>query len=130
MPLSERCALPWVASAQVRRKPPATVVLDVVARKPIGILGQHLGGVAGGHDRRRHRTGPGAERLPHIKLTTDAVPVPGQSIADEAAHNALALHQALPGRASAGPCWPWRPVGARTVRVKLALASAQRSYKG
>ena len=112
-------ALPWVASATVRRVPPATVVLEVEPRTPVGILdsmsGQWLVDTTGVVVARA-----AGEQLPHIKLTTAAVPVPGQSIDDEAAHNALALHQALP-RDVRGALLAVEAVGVRTVRVELAL---------
>jgi cell division protein FtsQ len=112
-------ALPWVASAQVRRVPPATVVLEVEPRRPIGILdstsGQWLVDTTGVVVARA-----AGEQLPHITLTTNAVPVPGSPIDDLAAHNALALHEALP-RDVRGALLAVEAVGVRTVRVQLDL---------
>ncbi|MPZ71947.1 MAG: FtsQ-type POTRA domain-containing protein [Nitriliruptorales bacterium] len=112
-------ALPWVASAQVRRDAPSTVVLDVVPRRPVGILRAASGNwlvdsegvvIARARDR----------LLPHIDVTIDTVLVPGVRIDDPAARNALALHQSLP-RDVRSALLAVEAVGARTVRVRLAL---------
>ena len=112
-------ALPWVAAAQVRREPPSTVVLDVRPRRPVGILvaqsGDWLVDAKGVVIARA-----AGQRLPRISLTTAALPVPGTTIDDPAATNALALYQGLP-RDVRRSLLAVEAVGARTVRVHLAL---------
>ena len=112
-------ALPWVERAQVRRVPPSTVVIEVVPRRPVGILdgatGRWLVDAKGVVIAKA-----AGERLPHIGLQTAAVAVPGTPVDDPAARNALALYQALPSDVR-NALLAIEAVGARTVRVQLAL---------
>ena len=112
-------ALPWVADATVGRKPPSTVVITVVERKPIAILagsaGQWLvdrGGVVIAE--------AAGEQLPRIDLTSATNPVPGAPIDDPSADNALALYAALPGDVRRA-LLDVEASGPRTVRARLAL---------
>lgn len=117
--LARTQALPWVAQAQVRRVPPSTVVIEVVPRKPVAILvalsGQWL----------VDRTGvvieeAGTQALPRIDMSSEAVPLAGQTIDDPAAVNALELYAALP-RDMRAALLAVEAIGPRTVRVQVAL---------
>lgn len=112
-------SLPWVADASVGRKPPSTVVITVVPRKPIAILTGSAGSWL------VDATGvviaqAAGEQLPHIELTAATHPVPGEPIDDPAADNALALYAALPRDVRRALLEVEAP-GPRTVRVRLAL---------
>lgn len=118
--LARTKALPWVADASVRRVPPSTVVIDVVRRKPVAILAAASGlwlvdsdGVVIG------RAADG-QKLPRIEMLTDTVPVPGASINDPAADNALQLYAALPKDMRAA-LLAVEATGPRTVLVDVAL---------
>ena len=113
-------AIPWVAAAEARREPPSTVVLDVVARRPAAVVSNASGSwivdpggvvIAAGD----------SAKLPGITLTVPTTPVPGEEVADAAARNALDLHAALP-RDVRRAVTALEAVGARTVRLELALA--------
>lgn len=113
-------AIPWVASAAARREPPSTVVLEVVARRPAAVVvsdgGSWIvdaGGVVIAAGER--------STLPRIGLTVPLDPQPGAPLADAAARNALELHTAFP-RDVRRAVTTLEAVGARTVRVELALA--------
>ena len=113
-------AIPWVAQAEARREPPSTVVLDVVPRRPAAVVVNDGGSWivdAGGVV---IASGDNA-KLPHIALTVPLTPEPGQPLADAAARNALELHAALP-RDARRAVTTLEAIGARTVRVELALA--------
>lgn len=117
--LARTRALPWVADASVGRKPPSTVVITVVPRRPVAILA----GGAGSYlvDREGVVIAEAAgEELPRIDMTSAALPVPGQPIDDPAADNALALHAALPPDMRRAML-TIEALGPRTVRVQLAL---------
>lgn len=122
-------ALPWVASAQVRREPPSTVVLDVVPRRPVGILDADSGGWLVDAEGVVIAKADG-QRLPHISVTADTTPLPGTAIDDPAARNALELYQGLPADVQSA-LLSVEAVGARTVRVHLALHRLQdpRGYR-
>lgn len=113
-------AIPWVEHAGARREPPSTVVLDVVARRPAAVVLTDSGSWI--VDRGGVVIGPGDRpKLPRITLTVPTVPEPGQPLADAAARNALELHMGLP-RDVRRAVTTLEAVGARTVRVELALA--------
>ena len=112
-------ALPWVADAHIRRVPPSTVVIEVTPRKPIAILA----GSAGSWlvDRNGVVIADAAEQpLPHVEMSSDVAPLPGDTVTDPAAQNALGLYEALP-RDMRGSLLAVEAVGAQTVRVEVAL---------
>lgn len=117
--LARTRTLPWVADATVTREPPSTVVIRVTARQPVAVLdGPHGAWTV---DRTGVVIAAAAEqRLPHIDMTSDEVPVPGSAINDLAVVNALQLHRALPKDVRRAML-AVEAVGARTVRVHLAL---------
>jgi cell division septal protein FtsQ len=112
-------ALPWVAAAEIRRVPPSTVVIEVTPRTAVAILvgpsGSWLvdrGGVVIAE--------AASQPLPRIDLSSGVVPVPGSTIADPAARNALGLYASLP-RDLRRALLTIEAVGPRTVRVHVAL---------
>lgn len=112
-------ALPWVQDATVARKPPSTVVVTVVPRKPIAILAGAQGMWL--VDRAGVVIAEAAgEQLPRIDLISDTAPVPGAPIDDAAADNALALYEALP-RDVRRSLLEVEASGPRTVLIRLAL---------
>ena len=113
-------AVPWVAQAEARREPPSTVVLDVIARRPAAVV--HGAGGSWIVDRDGVVIEAGEHpKLPRISLVAPIVPLLGQPLDDAAARNALELHAALP-RDVRRAVITLEAVGARTVRVELALA--------
>jgi cell division protein FtsQ len=113
-------ALPWVASAEVRREPPSTVVIDVVPRRPAAVIASGTGrwvvdsgGVVIVAGERRG--------LPRIITEEVLAPVPGHRLDDPGTIHALAVYQALPQdvRRAARTI---TAAGARSVHVGLALA--------
>lgn len=112
-------ALPWVAEASVVRKPPSTVVITVVPRRPVAILAGPNGSWV--VDRNGVAIAEAADhKLPRIDIASTAVPDPGEPIDDPAADNALALYAVLPPDIRHASLRV-QASGARTVRVKLAL---------
>ena len=117
--LARTAALPWVADAQIRRVPPSTVVIDVTPRKAIAVLV----GTAGSWlvDRNGVVIAEASDQaLPHVELSSSVSPLPGDTVNDPAAQNALGLYGALP-RDMRASLLAVEAVGARTVRVEVAL---------
>lgn len=113
-------ALPWVAQAEVRREPPSTVVIAVVPRRPAAVV--EVDDKPWVVDAQGVVIEQGARRaLPRIALTVPVIPVPGEQLGDAAALNALELHAVLP-RDVRRAADTLEAVGARTVRVELALS--------
>lgn len=118
--VSRAGALPWVATAEARREPPSTVVLAITARRPAAVVTSDAGSWI--VDSGGVVIAPGARPdLPRIGLTVPIIPEPGEELGDAAARNALELHAALP-RDVRRAVTAMEAVGARTVRVRLALA--------
>lgn len=88
-------ALPWTASVDVRRVPPATLRITVAPRRPVAVvripnaswLVDDAGVVVAGG------ASPG---LPVIVAPDSVIPPPGAEISDAAIRNALAVRRALP----------------------------------
>ena len=113
-------ALPWVADAEVRRVPPSTVIIDVTPRRPVAVVANAAG--AWLVDRGGAVIGEAAEQqLPRIDLLTTAAAVPGETIADPAAVNALELYEVLPKDLRAA-LLAVEATGPRTVRVQVDLS--------
>ena len=113
-------ALPWIRKATIRREPPSTVVVDVAPRRPAAIILTadggwlvDLGGVV---------ISPATQgSLPRIEVGAGVVPVPGATVEDPAARNALSLLDVLP-KDMRKATRRVQAVGAGTVRLWLDLA--------
>lgn len=117
--LARTKALPWVADATVVRKPPSTVVITVVPRRPVAILAGPNGSWV--VDRNGVAIAEAADhKLPRIDIASTAAPDPGEPIDDPAADNALALYAALPPDVRHA-LLRVQATAPRTVRVQLAL---------
>lgn len=117
--LARTKALPWVADASVVRRPPSTVVITVVPRRPVAILAGPNGSWI--VDRNGVAIAEAADqKLPRIDIASTAAPDPGEAIDDPAADNALALYAALPPDVRRA-LLTVQAAGPRTVRVQLAL---------
>lgn len=92
----ERVALlPWVGDVQVRRRPPATVVIAVGTRRPAAVL--RTGGASWLLDAEGVLLAGGAdEGLPEILAGQAVVPAVGRRVADGGTRAALEIHAALP----------------------------------
>lgn len=113
-------SIPWVAMAEARREPPSTVVLEVIPRRPAAVV--ESDGATWIVDASGVVIRPGSTtNLPRIALTVPVAPEPGKPLADAAAQNALELHGGLAGDVRRAVT-TLEAVGARTVRVELALA--------
>jgi len=113
-------ALPWVASADVQRVPPATLRITVARREPVAVvrirdaswLVDAAGFVVSGGER---------EGLAVIDASESVVPPPGASISDAAIRNALAVRAALPAPLRAAVD-RYEATSERSLRLRLVPA--------
>ena len=87
--------LPWVRTAEVTRRPPSTVAIEVASRQPVAVV--RTVGEAWLIDRDGVLVGGGAdESLVDIVAREAVLPDAGSVVEDAAVRNALAVHEELP----------------------------------
>lgn len=92
---AEVLALPWVATAEVVRAPPASVEIVVAAREPFAVV--RLSGSSWILDAEGVVLAGGAgEGLVEVEAPDAALPAPGEEAEDAAVLTAVAFHRALP----------------------------------